>query len=111
MRRIKEILRLKFELHLDNRQIARSCNIPHSTGRQLPEAGRSSGFDQALPPDMSDTDVERLLFPTVPADRKVPIPDFEVVYAESIGHKHVTLEPALAGVQESLYRRVSIQST
>jgi hypothetical protein len=31
MRKIKEILRLKFELGLGNRQIARSCSINHST--------------------------------------------------------------------------------
>jgi hypothetical protein len=31
MRRIREILRLKFELGLHNGQIARSCNLPHST--------------------------------------------------------------------------------
>lgn len=31
MRKIREVLRLKYELGLENRQIARSCSIPHST--------------------------------------------------------------------------------
>ena len=31
MRKIKEVLRLKFELGLKNRQIARSCSINHGT--------------------------------------------------------------------------------
>ena len=31
MRKIKEVLRLKFELGFANRQIARSCSINHST--------------------------------------------------------------------------------
>jgi transposase len=41
---------------------------------------------------MSDTDVEKLLFPTVPADRKVPMPDFEAIHTELLSHKYVTLE-------------------
>jgi len=31
MRKIKEILRLKYEAGLSNRAIARSCNISHKT--------------------------------------------------------------------------------
>lgn len=92
MRRIKEILRLKFELHLDNRQIARSCNIPHSTVGNYLRRAEAAGLTWPLPPDMSDTDVERLLFPTVPADRKVPVPDLEAIHTELLRHKHVTLE-------------------
>ena len=92
MRRIKEILRLKFEFNLDNRQIARSCNIPHSTVANYLRRAEAAGVAWPLPPDMSDTDVEKLLFPTVPADRKVPMPDFEAIHTELLGHKYVTLE-------------------
>lgn len=92
MRRIKEILRLKFEFNLNNRQIARSCNIPHSTVANYLRRAEAAGVAWPLPPDMSDTDVEKLLFPTVPADRKVPMPDFEAIHTELLGHKYVTLE-------------------
>jgi transposase len=92
MRRIKEILRLKFEFNLDNRQIARSCNIPHSTVANYLRRAEAAGVAWPLPPDMSDTDVEKLLFPTVPAGRKVPMPDFEAIHTELLGHKYVTLE-------------------
>ena len=92
MRRIKEILRLKFEFNLDNRQIARSCNIPHSTVANYLRRAEAAGVAWPLPPEMSDTDVEKLLFPTVPADRKVPMPDFEAIHTELLGHKYVTLE-------------------
>jgi hypothetical protein len=44
---------------------------------------------------MSDTDIEGRLFPTVPEDRKVPMPDFKAIHTELIGHKHVTLEPSV----------------
>jgi transposase len=92
MRRIKEILRLKFEFNLNNRQIARSCNIPHSTVINYLRRAEAAGVAWPLPPDMSDTDVEKLLFPTVPAGRKVPMPDFEAIHTELLGHKYVTLE-------------------
>jgi transposase len=92
MRRIKEILRLKFEFNLDNRQIARSCNIPHSTVANYLRRAEAAGVAWPLPSDMGDTDVEKLLFPTVPADQKVPMPDFEAIHTELLGHKYVTLE-------------------
>lgn len=37
MRKIDEILRLKFELQLTNRQIARSCKVSHSTVQEYLE--------------------------------------------------------------------------
>ena len=41
MRKIKEVLRLKFDRGLENRQIARSCSIPHSSvANYLSRAGR-----------------------------------------------------------------------
>jgi len=33
MRKIKEVLRLKFQLGFGNRQIARSCSMNHGTGQ------------------------------------------------------------------------------
>jgi transposase len=92
MRRIKELLRLKFELNLDNRQIARSCNIPHTTVANYLRRAEAAGLTWPLPSEMSDTDVEKRLFPTIPANRKIPMLDFENIHTELIGHKHVTLE-------------------
>ncbi len=31
MRKFKEVIRLKFDCHLSNRQIAKSCSISHVT--------------------------------------------------------------------------------
>ena len=58
VRRIKEILRLKFELGLDNRQIARSCNIPHSTVANYLSRAEAGGFAWPLPPEISEADLE-----------------------------------------------------
>ena len=92
MRRIKEILRLKFELGLDNRQIARSCNIPHSTVANYLRRAEAAGLAWPLPPEISEADLETRLFPTVPVNREIPIPDFETLHTELLRHKHLTLE-------------------
>ena len=43
MRKIKEVLRLHFELGLGQRQIARCCSIGQSTVSRLPETSRGGG--------------------------------------------------------------------
>jgi len=49
MRKIKEILRLKFELGLGNRQIARSCSINHRGGKARSQPPHlASAFISAL---------------------------------------------------------------
>ncbi len=92
MRRIKEILRLKFELGLDNRQIARSCNIPHSTVANYLGRAEAAGLAWPLLPDISEADLETRLFPKAPVNREIPMPEFETIRAELLRHKHLTLE-------------------
>jgi len=92
VRKIREILRLKFELSLDNRQIARSCSIPHSSVGNYLMRAESAGLSWPIPADLSDAALEARLFPTVPVNRDVPLPDFVSMHAELLGHKHLTLE-------------------
>ena len=91
MRKTREILRLKFEVGLDNRQIARSCNIPHSTVANYLRRAEAGGFAWPLSPEISETDLEMRLFPTVPINRDIQIPDFKTMHAELLRHKHLTL--------------------
>jgi hypothetical protein len=54
LRKIREVLRLKFELNPDQRQIAASCKISHVTvGKYLKRFVRS-GLSRPLPPEMDD---------------------------------------------------------
>src|SRR5213083_3351930 len=71
MRKIKEVLRLKFELQLKNREIARSCSIPHSTVANYLRRAGAAGLSWPLPPELDDAALEqRLLGETVrPAAR------------------------------------------
>jgi len=62
MKKVREVLRLKFDLGLDNRQIARSLKIPHSTvGKYLKSAERAQ-ICWPLEEDLGDDVLEQKLF-------------------------------------------------
>ena len=62
MRKIQEVLRLSAE-GLSTRQIEASLVIGRTTLRGYLERARVAGLSWPLPPDLSDADIERLLFP------------------------------------------------
>ena len=66
MRKVREVPRLKFELGLENRQIARSCSIPHSAVANYLRRAPAAGLTWMLPPDVSDAALQARLFPAVP---------------------------------------------
>lgn len=63
MRIIKDILRLKFDSNLSQRQIARSLNIGLGTVSLHLKRAHQARLTWPLPEGMSDTELERLLFP------------------------------------------------
>jgi hypothetical protein len=63
MRKIKEVLRLKFECGLGVRQIARSIRASHSTVSDYLYRVQRGGIGWPLAPDMDDKKLEELLFP------------------------------------------------
>ena len=68
MRKIKEVLRLKFELGLANRQIARSCSVNHSTVADYLSRAKATGLDcWPLPANLDESGLEARLFPSRPA--------------------------------------------
>jgi len=54
MRKIKEVLRLRFELRLGQRQIARSCGIGLSTVHEYLERATVAGIGWPLPEGLSE---------------------------------------------------------
>ena len=94
MRKIKEILRLKFELGLKNREIARSCLIPHTTVANYLRRARDAGLTWPLPPDLDEGTLERQLFADDPwaRPRETRLPDFASIHEEFRRHRHVTLQ-------------------
>ena len=92
MRTIKEVLRLKWEKKLSNKQIATSCNIARSTIRDYLERAKRAGLSWPLPPDLDDGRLEALLFPSTPEalPGKRGLPAMEYIRKE-LTRKGVTL--------------------
>lgn len=92
MRRTKEILRLKLEAHLSNRQVGRAVGVSCSTVSDTVTRFRGSGIPWPVPETMSDSTLERSLYRPkgeVATDEREP--DWEHVRKE-LGRKHVTLQ-------------------
>ena len=96
MRKIREVLRLKFGLGLKDRAIARSCSIPRSSVANYVFRAKQAGLRTwPLVPDLGDEALEELLFPPVVtkvAASKAATPDFAWMHEELRRHKHVTLQ-------------------
>ena len=61
MRRIKEVLRLKYELGLGQRQIARSCSIGQATVNDYLRRAEAAGLRWPLTEEWDDDRIEREL--------------------------------------------------
>ncbi|MHB9828557.1 Mu transposase domain-containing protein [Pseudomonas savastanoi] len=82
MRKIREVLRLKFDAGLSVRKIAASLSIGHSSAGDYLCRFAASGLQ--WPIDISDAELNRRLFPPavpVPTDQR-PMPDWAWVHAE-----------------------------
>jgi hypothetical protein len=92
MRTIKEVLRLKWEKKLPNKQIAKSCNIARSTIREYLERAQCAGLTWPLPSDLDDGRLEALLFSLPPTAllEKRGLPAMEYLRQE-LTRKGVTL--------------------
>lgn len=91
MRKIRDVLRLSAE-GLSTRQIEASLAIGRSTLRGYLARAREVGLNWPLPPDLSDTDLERRLFPRTAQDaaRRAVEPDWAHIHRE-LRRKGVTL--------------------
>jgi transposase len=92
MRKIGEVLRLKWECGLSNRAIARSCSISHSTVAEYLRRAQEAGLSWPLPPDLGADTLFELLFPQASPSRArlIPCPDWSLVHTE-LRRKSVTL--------------------
>jgi len=85
MRKINEVLRLRNEQGLSQRDIARSCGVAQSTVAEYLARADRAGITWPLPEGMTETELERRLFPspvlTAPATTR-PLPDCEYIYSE-----------------------------
>ena len=78
MRKIAEVLRLKWECQQSNLAIARSCSISHSTVGEYLDRAQKAGLSWPLPEDMGENELFDLLFPKAlqSSSRVIPCPDW-----------------------------------
>jgi transposase len=84
MRKIREVLRLRFEVGLSARQVAASVQIARSSVGEYERRLGAAGLSWPLPEALSDTELERRLFPPPPAvasDTR-PVPQWAVLHEE-----------------------------
>jgi len=94
VRKIHEILRLKKELGLSNRAIARACKVSNSTVGEYLERAQRDGLGWPLPEGLSEDELYQRLFPENEEDRSPsarPLPDWEDVRRE-LSRRGVTLK-------------------
>ena len=93
MRKIREMLRLKFESRLKNRQIGRSLNISHSTVQDYLDKAKAAGVSWPIPGEWDDAELENRLFAkrSIPSSCSGHYPDWSEIHLE-LRKKGVTLQ-------------------
>ena len=91
MRKIREVIRLKYTTTASQREIGRHCGIARSTVRDYLYRAGKAGITWPLPQDLDDAGLERLLFANERRkERGRPLPDWAETHQE-LKRPHVTL--------------------
>jgi len=96
MRKIKEVMRLKYACGLSHERIAASCGISQSSVTKYLQRVQSEGLSWPLPEDLTDEQLDARLFrmSPVPMAREgptKPLPDFSEVHEELRAHRRLNL--------------------
>ena len=95
MRKIKEVLRLKFESGLGQRQIARSCGIGQATVVEYLKRAEAAGVRWPLPEGWDENRLEQAVFGSRAERSPQPqrtLPDFGDIREQLQRHRHLTLQ-------------------
>lgn len=92
MRKIKEVLCLKWSTGLGSRAIVRSAKVGKTTVDDIVRRASEAGLSWPLSPEMDDATLEQLLYPPsiTLEDPSKPLPDWLMVHRE-LSRKGVTL--------------------
>ena len=96
MRKIKEVLRLRFELQLGQREIARACSISQGAVHNYLKKAAAAGIGWPPPEDWDEERIEKTLFgDRHPIERRQrTLPDFPALHEQFQQHRHLTLQLA-----------------
>ncbi len=97
MRKLWEVLRLRFELKLGYQQIGRSCSIGVSTVHKYLKRAEAAGLSWPLAEDWDEARLEAAVFPgsELATAQKNPArtpPDFAAIHEQLRSNKYVTLQ-------------------
>jgi hypothetical protein len=89
VRKIREVLRLKNEARLSDRQIGAVLGSARSTVQECLRRARSAGLSWPLPAELDDEELSARLYPRAEIAPRYPTPDFAAIQIE-LTHKGVT---------------------
>ncbi len=94
MRKVREILRLRFDCGLSYRAIARSCSVSAGTVYECIQRAEAAGLSWPVPDSLDDEALNQRLYADVPGANhpptaQRPLPDWALVHAE-LARKGVT---------------------
>lgn len=89
MRKIREILRLKYETELAQRQIGQAVGVARSSVQECLRRARMAGVSWPLPAELDEAALEARLYPPSPPQPHRPEPDWAALHRE-LAHKGVT---------------------
>src|SRR5512132_3925909 len=96
MRKLREVLRLRYELKLGYQQIGRSCAIGVGTVHKYLKRAEAVGLTWPQPEGWDEARLESALFrgAATPIEKTAarPLPDFTTIHSELREHKHLTLQ-------------------
>jgi transposase len=84
MRRLRELLRLKYDVGLNHRAIAQACTVGLGTVTAYLQRATAAGLTWPLPDDLDDAALEARVFarPAVPPSRDRVVPDWSRLHQE-----------------------------
>ena len=91
MRKITEVLRLKFEAKLSHEKIGRAVGVSKGAVNKYVSLAIAQGLSWPLPPDMDDAALEARLYPPREASTRYAEPDHAKLHTE-LKRKGVTLQ-------------------
>lgn len=89
VRKIREVLRLKAEARLSDREIAAAIGVARSTVQECLRRARRAGLGWPLPDGCDEDELVARLYPQQAAVPRYPTPDFATIHAE-LARKGVT---------------------
>lgn len=93
MRKVKEVLRLKYECRISEREVARSCQVSRSTVADYLRKASAAGINWTEATKLTEADIEKRLFPIRPVSRPLPrpLPEFDDIQQQLRRYRNVNL--------------------